>query len=145
MFVGQNNGEASVGINKMPEQGALDVEGDIYSNGNKVVTDDGTGWIGLAGQMEVDGELRKLYMVTGTGTISLSAGESDVQWDTGKSKFPTQLVAGGMTRNWQDTSWNYTLDAWDFQNSSTNIKLSLHTSETTGPTSLSVAWWAIGY
>lgn len=36
MFVGQNNGSASVGINKMPTQGALDVEGDIYSNGEKV-------------------------------------------------------------------------------------------------------------
>lgn len=38
MFVGQNSGAAAVGINKMPENGALDVEGDIYSNGEKVVT-----------------------------------------------------------------------------------------------------------
>lgn len=33
MFVGQNNGAASVGINKMPTQGALDVDGDIYATG----------------------------------------------------------------------------------------------------------------
>ena len=36
MFVGQNSGSAAVGINKMPTQGTLDVEGDIYSNGSKI-------------------------------------------------------------------------------------------------------------
>lgn len=38
MFVGNSGGEPAVGINKVPEQGALDVAGDIYSNGEKVAT-----------------------------------------------------------------------------------------------------------
>jgi len=42
MFVGQNNGAASVGINKMPENGALDVAGDVYSNGSKLIGQDTT-------------------------------------------------------------------------------------------------------
>lgn len=37
MFVGENSGVGAIGINKMPENGALDVAGDIYSNGNKVL------------------------------------------------------------------------------------------------------------
>lgn len=36
MFIGQNSGSASMGINKMPTSGALDVAGDIYANGEKV-------------------------------------------------------------------------------------------------------------
>lgn len=38
MFIGQNGGDTAIGINKMPENGALDVAGDIYSNGEKLVT-----------------------------------------------------------------------------------------------------------
>jgi len=38
MFVGENSGSGAVGINKLPENGALDVDGDIYSSGNKVST-----------------------------------------------------------------------------------------------------------
>lgn len=34
-----------VGIGKVPENGALDVDGDIYSNGAKVAIEDDTGWI----------------------------------------------------------------------------------------------------
>lgn len=37
MFVGQNGGTAAVGINKMPTNGALDIDGDIYANGNKLL------------------------------------------------------------------------------------------------------------
>jgi hypothetical protein len=40
MFIGKNSGTAAIGINKMPEDGALDVDGDIYSNGSKVSTSD---------------------------------------------------------------------------------------------------------
>jgi hypothetical protein len=36
MFIGENSGTGAIGINKMPENGALDVDGDIYSNGVKV-------------------------------------------------------------------------------------------------------------
>lgn len=42
MFVGKNGGEAAIGINKMPVQGALDVGGDIYSNGVKVLDEEST-------------------------------------------------------------------------------------------------------
>lgn len=38
MFVGELDGEPSIGIGKMPEDGALDVSGDIYSNGLKIST-----------------------------------------------------------------------------------------------------------
>ena len=37
MFVGEKSGVGAIGINKMPENGALDVAGDIYSNGEKVI------------------------------------------------------------------------------------------------------------
>lgn len=38
MFAGRySNGDSAVGINKVPENGVLDVAGDIYSNGVKVV------------------------------------------------------------------------------------------------------------
>lgn len=48
MFVGENGEEPAIGIGKMPENGALDVEGDVYSNGIKlayapVITTSG-GW-----------------------------------------------------------------------------------------------------
>ena len=36
MFTGEKDGEPAVGIGKMPEQAGLDVDGPIYSNGNKV-------------------------------------------------------------------------------------------------------------
>jgi len=39
MFVGTRGGVASLGINKMPENGALDVDGDIYSNSSKIATE----------------------------------------------------------------------------------------------------------
>lgn len=38
MFVGENSGSAAVGINKLPENGALDVDGDIYMNGSRVLS-----------------------------------------------------------------------------------------------------------
>ena len=39
MFAGRySNGDSAVGINKVPENGVLDVDGDIYSNGEKVST-----------------------------------------------------------------------------------------------------------
>lgn len=38
MFVGENNGSLAIGIGKMPTNGALDVNGDIYTNGQKVAT-----------------------------------------------------------------------------------------------------------
>lgn len=38
MFVGKNGSTGAIGVNKMPTNGALDVVGDIYSNGLKVST-----------------------------------------------------------------------------------------------------------
>ena len=39
MFAGRySNGSSAVGINKVPENGVLDVAGDIYSNGKKVIS-----------------------------------------------------------------------------------------------------------
>ena len=97
-------------------------------------------------QMEVNGVMRTLTIKYGTGTMTLTGtGERDNSWDTGVAKFPNELIAGGITENWQNTTWTYTLDAWRVQQGTTNIVVSLHTAETTANTSLNLKWWAIGY
>lgn len=64
MFAGRySNGDSAVGINKVPENGVLDVDGDIYSNGIKVLT----------GTIQVTG----FYpMFHNTGALSGSPGNS---------------------------------------------------------------------
>ncbi len=87
MFVGQNGGEAAVGINKMPENGALDVDGDIYSNGKKVSTSELKFAIGFlsftsTGDYTVDGldfapEIVEFYLLnTNTAAAGTAYGVS---------------------------------------------------------------------
>lgn len=77
MFVGENGEEPAIGIGKMPVNGALDVEGDVYSNGIKlayapVITTSG-GWT------TIDYGLLKQHRKKGTTAFTIAAnGRMDI-------------------------------------------------------------------
>lgn len=90
MFIGENDGIPSVGVGKLPEQGALDVDGDIYSNGEHIflaVHPVGSIYMSVSGVNP--------GTVFGGTWVAWGSGRVPVGVDTGQTEFNTVEETGG--------------------------------------------------
>lgn len=97
MFVGNNSGLPAIGIGKMPENGALDVDGDIYSNGALLLNENS----------EIDGANINLdtiqrdvcinYFATPTtGIVVTVAGEFNIGYNASASGLNSSVIRQGI-------------------------------------------------
>lgn len=102
MFVGEVSGEPTIGIGKMPENGALDVDGDIYANGLRMAPEPiVTGGGGNNGWTTYNYGSFKQYRKKGSASFSIGAGSWMVATSTsnlpvGMSTIGSNFVEGSV-------------------------------------------------